>query len=87
MLHIVGLLVSVLLHLLDQASDVFVALLYWSEGRVLPAAFTLLLVLVPGFFVFVCELKQTCLGRSSVLRAVAYLTLSPLWAVIVHLYR
>ncbi len=97
------------LHVADQATDVFAAFLFYVEGQLfihksaheklrsiprcapsgdpVASGLTLAFVLAPGFFVFLCELKRMCCGKSNIFKAAGYLLLSPLWAIVIHLYR
>lgn len=83
-----GIVLSLLLHIFDQATDVFAAFLFYVEGHYVAACITLGLVFLPGFLIFVAELKRSfCSARPiNFLKAVGYLLLSPLWAVVIHLY-
>ncbi len=76
-----------LLHLADQATDVFSAVLFYLEGNCVAAGVTLALVFMPGVFIFATEMALMCEGGSNIGRAVGYLFFSPLWAVVIHLYR
>lgn len=84
--YVLGIVLSLILHVLDQATDVFAAFLFFLEGEIVPAIFTLAFVFLPGFFIFCHELKRICAGKSNVFKALGYLTLSPLWAIVIHLY-
>ncbi len=59
----------------------------FEPGDHVASGLTLALVLAPGFFVFLSELKRCCCGKSNIFKAIAYLLLSPLWAIVIHLYR
>ena len=82
-----GVILSLLLHVLYQATDVFVSFLFFAEGDVLPAALTLGLVLLPGLFVGLSEFRRMLDGESNVFKALAYAVFTPFWALIVHGYR
>ena len=78
---------SVFLHFFDQATDLFAAFLFLIEGRMLAGVLTLLFVLTPGIFVFGIELSRICSGKTNICKALAYLFLTPLWAIVIHFYR
>jgi len=78
---------SLVIHILDQALDVFAATLFFFEEKYWAAGLTFGLVLFPGFCVGTSELRHFCSrGPKSLLKAIAYCLLTPLWAVIVHMY-
>lgn len=85
---VVGLCASLIIHVLDQATDVFAATLFYFEGSYWSAALTFGLVVLPGFCVALSEIRHFC-SRDvhSLIKATLYLTLSPIWAIVVHLYR
>ncbi len=58
-----------------------------TTGDPVASGLTLAFVLAPGFFVFLSELKRMCCGKSNIFKALAYLLLSPFWAIVIHLYR
>ena len=84
---IILVLFSLFLQVLDQSSDVFVAFLYYIEGHLWSAIMTLTLTFLPGVFIFVSEMRKMCSGRSNICIALGYLLFSPLWAIVLHLYR
>lgn len=79
-------ILSLLTHVIDQALDIFVAFLYYLEGRYLPSSFALAFVFLPGLYIFILELRKCCQGQSNLLKAFAYLLFSPLWAIVIHCY-
>ena len=78
---------SLILHLVDQCTDVFSAFLFYVEGKTFPAAATLTFVFLPGIFIFLNEMRRMCSGKSNFFKALAYLLFSPLWAIVIHFYR
>ena len=71
-----------------QALDVFAATLFFFERNYWAAGLTFALVLFPGFCVGLFELRHFCSrGTKSLVKALAYCLLTPLWAIIVHMYR
>jgi len=82
-----GICASLVIHVLDQVTDVFAATLFYFEGNYWGAGVTLGLVLLPGLCIGVTELRHFCSrGNSSLVKSLAYAFLSPLWAIILHLY-
>ncbi len=66
----------------------FAGMLFYFEGHYVQAYVTLGLVFMPGFCIFVSELKRTfCSKPCSLVKAIGYLLFSPLWAIVIHFYR
>ena len=80
-------ILSLLLHVIDQATDVFASFLFFVEGDVISAGLTLGFVFLPGVFIAICEFRRMLDGGSNVFKILAYALLSPFWAIIVHGYR
>ena len=77
-----------LLFLSKQATDIFAAILFYYEGHLFTSIITLAVVFLPGFCIFVTELKRTfCSKPCAIFKATCYLLFSPLWAIVLHLYR
>lgn len=82
-----GLFFSLLIHVIDQSTDVFAAVLFYFEGHIYTSFITLALVFLPGFCISITELRKTfCTDSCSFIKAIGYLLLSPLWAIIIHIY-
>jgi len=82
-----GILLSLLLHIIDQGTDIFAAVLFYFEGHHTQSFITIGLVFLPGFCICVSELRRSfCTKPCSLPKAIGYLLFSPLWAIVIHIY-
>ena len=44
-------------------------------------------VMLPGFCIGLAELKRFCAKELSLFKSIGYILLSPLWVIVIHLYR
>ena len=79
--------VKLLISFIFKATDIFAACLFYFEGLFYQSLLTILFVLLPGFCIAITELRRNfCSKPLSLIKAVGYLLLSPLWAIIIHFY-
>jgi len=80
------LLLSFLLYLVDQGTDALTALLFLLDGHYVEGFLTTFFILTPGIAAFLLELRDMWRGKGNLLRALVFLSLCPLWALLTHLY-
>ena len=44
-------------------------------------------VMLPGICIGLAEMKNYCVKDISLLKAIGYILFTPLWAIVIHLYR
>eukprot|EP00092_Neocalanus_flemingeri_P030720 GFUD01033357.1.p1 GENE.GFUD01033357.1~~GFUD01033357.1.p1 ORF type:complete len:394 (-),score=94.77 GFUD01033357.1:124-1305(-) len=77
---------SFLLFLFDQGTDALTALLFFLDGHYLEGVLTALLIFTPGMAACMLELRDMWRGKGNILKAIVYLVMCPLWALLTHLY-
>jgi len=83
-----GILASLFLHIIDQGTDIFAAVLFYFEGYHAQSFITIGLVFLPGFCIYISELRRSFCTKPcvSLPKAIGYLLFSPLWAIVIHIY-
>ena len=71
-----------------QGTDIFAAVLFYFEGYHVQSFITIGLVFLPGFCIYISELRRSFCTKPcvSVPKAIGYLLFSPLWAIVIHIY-
>jgi len=77
---------SFLLYLFDQGTDALTALLFFLDGHYLEGVLTAVLIVIPGLATCLLELRDMWRGKGNLMRAMVFLALCPLWALLTHLY-
>lgn len=85
-LIVVGILLSLVSHVLDQGTDVFAVVLFYFEQNYWASILTFGFVMLPGICIGLAEMKNFCARDLSLLKAIGYILFTPLWAIVIHLY-
>ena len=74
--------------LIFQGTDIFAAVLFYFEGYHAQSFITIGLVFLPGFCIYISELRRSFCTKPcvSLPKAIGYLLFSPLWAIVIHIY-
>lgn len=79
-------ILSFLLYMLDQGTDALTALLFFLDGHYMEGFLTSFLILTPGIAAFLLELRDMWRGKGNIMKALVFLAMCPLWAMLTHLY-
>jgi len=82
----VWILLSFLLYMLDQGTDALTSLLFLLDGHYIEGILTGILIMTPGIAAFALELRDMWRGKGNLIRALVFLAMCPLWALLTHLY-
>lgn len=82
----IWIILSFLLYMLDQGTDALTSLLFFLDGHYVEGILTSVLILTPGIAAFLLELRDMWRGKGNLAKAIIFLVLCPIWAVLTHLY-